>query len=135
MIEITTQTMNEALYLSVPGLRKARTNKDFRACAFLLRDWFLSICCYSGRELLIDHVGPGVAEQLKDLLAYKGGLWCGGAAKLFAGLLRSIQVPACTYSYGYDEEGLSHVTTVFGIAEMDAGGWKSITFYLLDAFL
>jgi len=102
---------------------------------FALRDWFMSVLCYSGPELLLAH-GGNEEKLLRSLLRYEGGLWCAGAAELFSLLLKQVHIPATTFMYGYQGlASLSHVTTVFSLTVRDVDGFAIPKFYLLDPYL
>lgn len=117
------------LHHQVPMLRETHNLE----AVMRLRDWLTSRLCYSGLELVIPHAGKDADTLMKTLLRYEGGLWCAGAAELFAMLLREIRVPATTFIYGYQGiESLSHMTTIVCPIENAS---VLPRFYLLDSYL
>lgn len=98
--------------------------------ALALRRWLMPKLNYSGTALLLNHGGGADPLRfLHDLETFKGGVWCGGAAWLFAELAGALDIPAVIYLYGY-KDGLSHATTLIG--KPVGSGWR---FYNVDAYL
>jgi hypothetical protein len=119
------------LFEHVEGLSAARTRGKI-ATALVLRDWLMARLNYAGRDQLLEHTGADPFQFLKDLQEFRGGVWCGGAAWLYAELAGALDIPAMVYLYGY-KDGLSHATTLIGthMGKSDPV-WR---FFNIDAYL
>lgn len=104
--------------------------------AMRIREWVVSISNYSGRELLLDHGYKDLVAFIRELTQYNGGLWCAGVATLYMDVLyKAFNIPAVKFTYGYDETGLSHTTTLIGYVNYTQDRQKTFNFAILDAYL
>jgi len=106
------------LFKQIKGLKKLLGSGDDLATAFLLRDWVGRHATFVHRELLLQHQSLSSQQLLKELGAGKGGVWCGGTARLFSGLARALPgLYVAEYHYGYYDKGLSHSTNIVGLKD------------------
>lgn len=119
------------LYNEISGLKKciqARPPRKLDA-AFLIRDWVGALSTYSERALLLPaSMHKNLPRMIMALQELKGGIWCGGCAALFAGILNACYIPAIVYTYGKGD--LSHATVLVANTE-----GKRFGYYLLDSYL
>lgn len=120
------KTLSFYLRQEVDGLAEVLRKRQFFQAALLAWEWICPRMTYpSDRTLLPVLMTP--AKAFRQVVGCLGGVWCGGAARLFAGMLRAIGVPATTFAYGY-ANGLSHEVAIVAAPKREA-------FYLLDAYL
>lgn len=104
--------------------------------AMMLREWAMGMANYCGREYLLPGFERlGIVEQLKALTSYQCGLWCGGAAAWYVNVLRCFYVPSARFFYGYDGEGLSHVTVLVGYCDRKPGEPYDPDHVIIDPYL
>lgn len=116
------------LYDVVPALQEQYDKGNYLIVAHLLRRYVSSIATFSHKNLLLDHEKLDHRQLLEAVLAYEGGLWCGGVAALFAGIVNAFPgLYAGRWSYGMRRENITHVTTVVGTSDGKA--------YCMDAYL
>lgn len=133
LTEITDEkTLGQYLKVAVPGLTDICWTPPFDGfkAAMLLWRWLGPRMAYPGTETLYANLSP--IELFQLVISELGGVWCGGAAQIFAACLRSIGAPACAYVYGHNETGLTHATT---IAHIPKDGQVVDRFILLDAYM
>jgi hypothetical protein len=124
---------------SIPGLAAALESPVRIRAAFLIRDYASSVANLSAPSLILDQewYRLGTLRQgtqvMNELLEFRAGVWCGGAAFLLTISLKAAGIPACLYAYGWPD-GLSHVTTIFASIPPE-GGTARQDFYLLDGYL
>lgn len=131
MRRLTQQTsqLNIQLYLyeAIAGLKQAQQKeRNLTKAAFLIRDWVSAICSFPGRKVLLQHDSYTLPGLLMTLQTYRGGVWCGGCAKVLSETLRACQIPAVTYGYG--PPATSHITVIFSPDQRK-------NYYVLDAYL
>lgn len=97
----------------VDGFRKAMAEKRVLDAAFLLRDWVSATICFSHKDMLLKHNDlGGVVGVFQASVAKKGGLWCGGTASFFRGILKLCGIKSLTHKYGHSQKHVTHDTNV-----------------------
>ena len=121
-------SLRDWLYDEVEGLKIRVEEHDAKMMALALQRWVGENATFSHKELLLDHGKLSTIELLEGVVNLKGGLWCGGVAELFAGLVRLFPgFYAAKWSYGYRGQNVSHVTTLVGTKEGNC--------FVFDAYL
>jgi hypothetical protein len=116
------------LYKEVDHLEEEYFKDNLLVTAHLLLRYVASVATFSHRNLLLDHGVMNHRELLDAALDYQGGLWCGGVADMFAGIVNAFPgLYAAKWSYGMRQENITHVTTIVGTSAGDA--------YCMDAYL
>ena len=122
------QELHSYLLASIEGLERACAQEKTFEVAFLLRDWAASVSSMVSEGTAL-RIGKGI-DLINDLLNFRGGVACSGAAYVFIEALRACGVPAASYYYGFNlpKGRFSHLTTVF----IHQASKKS---YMMDAYL
>jgi hypothetical protein len=128
------KALRRCIFAGIPDLRERLETGDQISVILDVREWVSRLINYSGEELILDH-SQSIQDMVHNLATFQGGMWCGGAATLFAGILNFIAIPATVFSYGYSNTGLSHVTTLVGISTRDDQGFCRYIWYNLDAYV
>lgn len=108
-----TQDLRDYLFASIEGLDQA----SIVEAAFLLRNWAASTSNMVSAGTALPVKAGNIIGLINDLLAFRGGVACGGAAEVFIGALRAYGIPAAEYYYGFNLPGqrFSHLTTVLAL--------------------
>lgn len=127
MFEIREHELQAYLLANIEGLDRARAQEEAFEAVFLLRDWAASISNMTSDGTALN-VRRGGMHLINDLLNFRGGVACVGAAMVFVEALRACGIPAAVYASGFTlpKGRYSHATTVF------ASQGKP---YMMDAYL
>lgn len=116
------------LYEEVGNLEEQYSKGNLLVAAHLLLKYAGSVATFSHKNLLLDHGRLNHRDILEAALAFQGGLWCGGVADMFAGIVNAFPgLYAAKWSYGMRPENITHVTTIVGTSDGEA--------YVMDAYL
>lgn len=124
----TRADLRKWLLKTVPGLQQVWDDRELLKLAHTLQIWLGCKGTFSHKNLLLNHKELGASQLLSKMLAYEGGVWCGGMATCFVGLLRCFPgVYAAKWGYGLHSKNISHVTTLVGQKDGKA--------FIFDAYL
>lgn len=124
----TPKDLKRWLLKSVEGLEVAWDKRNVVEMAYVLQRWLGSIGTFSHKSLLLDHNKLNIRQLLAGMISYEGGVWCGGMATCFVGLLQCFPgVYAAKWGYGLRDKNISHVTALVGQKDGRA--------FIFDAYL
>lgn len=128
----TERDLGRYLKSVVPNLQDLCSTAPFDtwSAALCLWRWLGQRMAYPGTDTNLSPNMTGI-PMFQRIIDEQAGVWCGGAARIFAACLRGIGLPACEYAYGYHETGLTHATTIVFVPEPV----NQNRFCLLDVYL